>query len=250
MDIYKEFGLVKIDTDNPKKFTSLVFLFDRSDFLEDLRKARFDVGLNPLNLYSRNDIELIGKLSQGQPLPSSVPRYAKKIRTNDEVLKKIFGKATDLAIEIVKKYSRTPNYIIPVTMAIISGIVIDDDFSVSPEFRVIMPGRYKNESQVGELAMIFYPETSIEEVRSVFESEKKRLFSFFQYRFFSDKQKPYDTISNIERDRYVYWLRNETTKTKKLSWKKIQEFIVPIYGDVSTRGLQLAYSRYKKGLDV
>src|SRR3989344_5785140 len=63
----------------------------------------------------------------------------------------------------------------------------------------------KDNRKFGEVAIIFSPNTKLEEIKEVYKTQASKLIGEYNKNVLKSKRKTPDTISNIKRDRKWYW---------------------------------------------
>lgn len=95
------------------------------------------------------------------------------------------------------------------------------------------------------MIMVFYPETTLEEVSSNFNEMKKSVTNDYYSTYYSGKMPEYDTMKYAERNREIYWM-----KRAGVSWREISNYVTSNYEAVSDRALSKAFEVFEKSLSI
>lgn len=238
MNIYKKFGLVQIKTSNPRKFTSLVTLFDKDEFLEELSLFRKPYDFSK-SFYQKDKVDyyLYENEIEENFLDTNIDELA------DKNLKLMVENAKVLSKQLAEKYYRTENYEVPIFYALLCNEVNGDEFVTIPKFGIL--AKEIVHKKIPEMVMVFYPETTLKEVSSDFNKMKKLVAKDYYKTYYADKMPGFDTIKNAERNREIYWM-----KRAGLSWNEISTYIASNYEAVDDRALSKAFAVFEKSLSI
>lgn len=238
MNIYNKFGLVQIKTSSPRKFTSLVTLFDRDDFLAEIKLFRSTQGLVS-GFYKKENVDYY--LYENEIDEDFLDKYPDEI--TDKNLQNLVGNAKLLAKEIAEKYHRTENYELPIVYALLCNEVSGDELVTVPKYGIL--AKEIIPKKIPEMVMVFYPETTLEEVSSNFNKMKKLVTKDYYRTYYAGKMPEFDTMKNAERNREIYWMRRAG-----LSWNEISAYVASSYEQVDDRSLSKAFEVFEKSLST
>lgn len=238
-DICTEYGLINIKSENPKIYTRLVFLFDKDDFLDDVKKIRKEITSENFVYLDADDVDQF--IFEDMFEDGAYPNLPKHLQ--DGKVQRICHKAMKLCKPLAAKYHRTSNYDLAILYAVLCNQVDSDSLATGPSFKYLS-SEYKH-SGVPEMTMVFYPETSIQDVRKIFDRMKKTMTKSYFEEVWNTEEIKFDTISRIERDREIYWY-----KKMGYSWTQIIEKINEDFGDfLDIKSVSQSNNQYKKGLN-
>jgi hypothetical protein len=186
---------IKIDIEDSLKFGRVAFFVDRDDFLQDVSKARSELGLKKLISRQRAEDIFLNYRSRNGRMKIEFTRWDKASKLELNILKSM-----NLIIDIVNRYHNTNRAFAEVVkFSVICGVVKEGDIDARPYF--INDWEFEENNDFYQLnfgngAIVVYPDSTDKEVLEVFHDFKK-------------KMNIPDTISNIKRDREWYWLKKK-----------------------------------------
>lgn len=238
-NVVSEFGLVEVVSNIPKIHTSLVFLLDKDDFINDIKQIRQKIGITNFFISEEDANQfLFEDMFEDEAFDLDLPEHL-----SDGKIEKQCKAAIDLCKPLAAKYHRTSNYDLPILYATLCNKVDGSSLNVKPNFRYLSAD-YQH-TGVPEMVMVFYPETSIQDVRKVFDKMKKTMSRAYFEEVWNAKASKYDTISRIDRDREIYWY-----KKMGYSWQNIIDKIDEDYGQyLDIKSVTQSNNQYEKGLN-
>lgn len=238
---------VEIHIKDDWKYALVALLVDRKDFLEDLKKARKEVGIK--RLMPRPTIEREFKEANKK---ETEKKYKKSTPEGKKVMKQ-FGmqiiartKFDDITIDLLGKYRKSNSFHYVIKYAIISNVVEEKDLQIQdPIIWAASPNASWEDNKAPinppQIAIIVEPEHNPEDVskslkRFIASTKKKRIPLDNSWYI------PYGS-GNIKRDRKWYWLHEEGKSYEHI--RKMQEK----EGEPITRdGVIKAVQRYEEKL--
>jgi len=218
------------------KYGEIAFLVDREDFLKDVKKARKELGVTKLVPYKK-----VNSWTHKQ--------YEQEIK-DDQIKKGKYSRGTvylmpagkvDIKIEnLLAKYRKPPTFFLPILYSILSGTVTDSEYSITAYCEIIYPEISVPEPKV---AIIIHPETKPKEIEKLFKTKIPEALDEYKKYILKTKRIPPDTISNIERDRHWYWL-----KEKGLSYTQVHKRVEKEGEAITRDGVIKAIKQYKERL--
>lgn len=238
-DICAEYDLVTVNAEEAKIYTKLVFLLDKDAFLDDIRSIRKIAGITSPDHLAKEDVEhfIFEDMLEDESY-TELPEHLK-----NGVIKDKCDKAIELCKPLAAKYHRTSNYELPILYATLCNQVEADDLGTKPSFKYLSAD-YQH-TGVPEMTMVFYPETSIQDVRKVFDKIKKTMTKTYFEEIWNAEENKHDTVSRINRDRHIYWY-----KKMGYSWNQIIHKIDTDFGEfLDIKSATNCYKQYEKGVN-
>jgi len=168
---------VEINIKDNRKFGEVAFLVDREDFIKDLIRARKELGIKGLNTYGSD----IGWSRSKESIVNG----------------------------LLKNYHKDLSFRSVLIDAVFYGKVEESKISDNAYCTIIYPHEVMSDLKRGiaypELAIIFSPNTKLEEIKEVYKTQASKLIGEYNKNVLKSKRKTPDTISNIKRDRKWYW---------------------------------------------
>lgn len=238
-DICVEYDLINIKSDDPKIYTKLVFLFDKDDFLNDVKKIRKEINVTNSSYLDSDDVDQF--IFEDMFEDGAYPELPKHLQ--DGIIQNKCQKAINLCKPLAAKYHRTSNYDLPILYAVLCNEVDSDSLATGPSFKYLSAD-YQH-TGVPEMTMVFYPETSVQDVRKIFDRMKKTMTKSYFEEVWNTEEIKFDTVSRIERDREIYWY-----KKMGYSWTQIIKKIDEDFSEyLDIKSVSQSNKQYKKGLN-
>lgn len=203
--------LTEIKVADNARYGRVAFLVDRDDFIADIKKLRQKWGIYELIPYgelykwqddkfkvsekqkiwygkSWKEFQQKWKVSLGDPVPIEATGDWKKVHRSLPFWDLYFD-----VEEVLKKFNKTSDYHWVIRRVLICGEVHDEDFGVVNLDTKLSVNVFTGLSAEQAAFIKITPETTLNEVKSVFSNYRRGLISK-------------DTVSNVKRDRNWYWL--------------------------------------------
>lgn len=229
-----QFNPIDIKIKDDWKFGEVAYLVDRKDFLEDIHKARKRLEINNLIPHTKEAINSWFQEEQN---------HKSKNASTSSTTKSQLIKHT-----LLEKYHKPLFYSFILDASILCGIVTDDDFSVTAHTDIIDPNeyikRYKQKKFLGypKLAIVFSPETKLDEIIELYKTSTPDLIDFFKQEYLKTNQHNSRTSPTIRNKRDWYWLNEKGMSAFKI-WEELKLKIEP-------KSIDNAIRDYKKNLQI
>lgn len=195
---------IKIEIKDNYKFGLVAFLVDKENFLQDIHIARTELNLDQLLPHDEQDEWEEKQLEELKKIkPPTIIRTQNGIAYWDPETQ-----LEKIVYRLLKKYRKSERYYKVISSSILSGIVIENDFSKTAYCYIRYPNFYNpadyglNIVEEPEICIVITPDTKFEELEKLYRSEMPKLIKEFQdYSIGYDIQhKKTDTFSNIKRE--------------------------------------------------
>jgi|694.fasta_scaffold00232_31 hypothetical protein len=219
-------GVIKLDIKSLKTYARFAFLVDQELFIRDILKAREYLNIYELVKYDELDL------------------WLKRYKINHFKNQKV-GDPIDIYVkELLSKFKLDLSYFVAVRSVVLTNTISHNEVDENAYITILDSSSILPNTS---LAIMITPDTSLEEIKTLLTSSKyKELKEVYRERsntFSWDE----DTISNIKRDRKLYWLNKEPNK---LGYIKLQSFLNEQGQDITPQGIKNAIKRYKYNLNL
>ncbi len=229
------------------EYSQVAYFVDRDDFLDDIAKARGSLGIR--KLFTKKEIEKQFETANLKLTRKEFNKYntPQKKYSNPNIRLVAPTKYDNITGKLLGKYRKSNNFHFVIKFALICGVVVDKDLGQQqPLIWVANPAKDESKKAIfhfPQIAIVVDPETNPKNL-------KKSFTDFIKRHKANDKIVGTqwilpDVVSNIERDRKWYWLK------QKMSWTELYAFVNAANGQqINDQTIRTAVREYKKKLSV